>query len=227
MNKTAELLSFDPFAAAEQMTGCEYKDDEGTSALGMLLTMAHGERKNAHLMELDDTVLSNNLDRYIRIVTEMGFEQVLKLPFSGKLFGDDEPRNEHHFIFAHRHRGLLLAFDTFGGDRVNGGKVYYCWRPDDGDVSNAYRFTSSGSWCDFDSSNCYWFGDHDCREALRFKLQRLADNGTFLQRWPEDNKRFLWLLHYMDSKQDGYDYKAITEERIAMLPRWVQEMIGR
>lgn len=227
MNNTADLLAYDPFSAAEQMTGCEYKDDEETAALGMLLTMAHGEQKKAHLMELDDTVLSNDLDRYVRIITEMGFEQVLRLPFDGKLF-DEAPRHEHYFIFAHRQHGLLLAFDTFDSDRVNGGKVYYCWRSKpDLDCASRYGLTSSGHYVNYDSPDKYWVGDHDCREALRYKMQRLEDHGTFLSPWPSDNNQFLWLLHYMDSKQEGYDYEAINKERIAMLPQWVQEMIGR
>lgn len=68
-----------------------------------------------------------------------------------------------------------------------------------------------------------WSGDHDCREALKFNINRLAENGTFLKKWNE--QPFLWLLHYMDTKKEGYNYKSINEERIAMLPIDVQELI--
>lgn len=226
MNTTAKLLSFDPLYAAEQMTGQYYQDDEGTSALGFLLAMAHSQEKNTHLTEQDDTTLSNDLNRYIRIITEMGFEQVLQLPFAGKLFGDEDYRHEHYFIFAHRQHGLLLAFDTFGGDQVNGGKLYYCWRPKDITQYVPYLL-SSGHYCNYDSPDRYWAGDHDCREAIRYNVANLLQHGTFLSKWPSDNGQFLWLLHYMDTRQEGYDYASITVERIAMLPQWVQEMIGR
>ena len=103
----------------------------------------------------------------------------------------------------------------------------------------AARFITTGSlttgksrkwWCTCTSSGGahktenVWIGDHDGREALLFNLDRLRKHGDFLAPWIE--QPFLWLLHYTDSKTDGYDYKAIARERIAMLPPWVQEMIG-
>jgi hypothetical protein len=36
----------------------------------------------------------------------------------------------------------------------------------------------------------------------------------------------MWLLHYMDTKVKGYDYKAITADRIAMLPEDVRTAIS-
>lgn len=68
-----------------------------------------------------------------------------------------------------------------------------------------------------------WSGNHDCREALKFKINRLAENGTFVAKWKK--QPFLWLLHYMDTKNEDYNYKVINEERIAMLPVDVQELI--
>lgn len=68
-----------------------------------------------------------------------------------------------------------------------------------------------------------WSGDHDCREALKFNINRLAENGTFLKKWKE--QPFLWLLHYGDTNNKDYDYKAINDSRIKMLPEDVQQMI--
>lgn len=70
---------------------------------------------------------------------------------------------------------------------------------------------------------CIWSGHHDCREALKFNINRLSENGTFVKKWKE--QPFLWLLHHEDSKREGYDYKAINEEKIKMLPEDVQELI--
>jgi hypothetical protein len=68
-----------------------------------------------------------------------------------------------------------------------------------------------------------WSGNHDCREALKFNINQLAENGTFVKKWKK--QPFLWLLHYMDTEKKDYDYNAINKERIAMLPIEVQELI--
>lgn len=68
-----------------------------------------------------------------------------------------------------------------------------------------------------------WVGDHDCREAVKTNILGLIDNGVFLPKWKK--RPFLWLLHYMDTKTEGYDYEAITNERIAMLPEDVRKAI--
>lgn len=224
MPSTDELLKFDPLDAAEQITGASYKCDEGTSALGFLLALRHNEVKNAHLEAAGDTTLSNELDRYVSIITNMGFELVLDLPFDSPGWGDDDPvRHEHYYIYAHRD-GLLLGFDTYGETRVNGGEVYYCWKPS---VENYWNCTSSGSMYYDNQGDKYWGGDHDCREAIRHKINTLRSNGSFYAQWPKSNGIFLWLLHHQDTKEAGYDYNAINAERIAMLPEWVQTMINR
>jgi hypothetical protein len=63
----------------------------------------------------------------------------------------------------------------------------------------------------------------DCREAIRYYLGKMRETGTFLPVW--ENRPFLWLLHYMDTKDEGYDYKAITASRIAQLPEHVRNAI--
>tara|TARA_R110000851_G_scaffold47424_2_gene115155 strand:- start:9388 stop:10257 length:870 start_codon:yes stop_codon:yes gene_type:complete len=66
-------------------------------------------------------------------------------------------------------------------------------------------------------------GNHDCREAIKFNISELLKNGTFVKKWKE--QPFLWLLGYMDSKVEGYDYKKITEERLNRLPKFVLDCI--
>ena len=225
MNHTDELLSFDPLATAERLTGLSIHDDDNVAAsLGMLLALTHNTKKQQHLIALDDTTPMNDLDRYERIITEMGFEQVLDIPFSSPgWYPDDPPRSEHFYIYAHCD-GLLLSFDTYDEVRVNSGKVYYCWV---GNEDAPYGCTSGGSWCEEADGPGYWVGSHDCREALRHNINKLRANGTILPLWPVGNEMFLWLLHYQDTKVPSYDYKGITQERINMLPGWVREMIGR
>lgn len=221
---TEDILKFDPLSAAEQLTGKSYKEDQDTSLIGLGLAMQHGELKDKRLKDLDDTVLSNDLDRYQRIITEMGFELVLDLPFDAPGWDAGDPvRKEHFFIYAHRD-GLLLSFDTYGETYVNGGKVCYCLRP------NAEKFmsvTSSGGMYVDEEGSKYWRGDHDCREALRHKIHNLRVNGDFIAQWPKGNNMFLWLLHYRDTKVDNYDYEHINNTRVQMLPEWVRTMINR
>ena len=224
MATTDDLLTFDPLTAGEQITGESYKCDEGTSTLGLMLTMQHTQVKNERLMALGDTTLQNDLIRYTDIIESIGFELVLDLPFTTPSWNPGAPaRNEHYFIYAHRD-GLLLSFDTYGETRVNGGNVYYCWKPS---VENYWGLTSTGNMYVDDQGDEYWGGDHDCREAIKHKLGKLCDNGTFYAQWPKGNRIFIWLLHYWDVRTEGYDYEAINAERIAMLPGWVRTMINR
>lgn len=69
-----------------------------------------------------------------------------------------------------------------------------------------------------------WSGNHDCREALRFNISQLKKHGTFIPSWVQ--APFLWLLHYRDTKDEEYDYKALNKERIALLPLHVQAAIN-
>ena len=67
-----------------------------------------------------------------------------------------------------------------------------------------------------------WTGSADCREAIKTHIKLLMEEGTFIK-WYKP--QFLWLLHYMDSKEPGYDYVAINKVRIAKLPLEVQECL--
>jgi len=209
----SDVLKFDPLDVAERITGTSTHDANSPAmALGFLLAMKHGARKEEMLAEIGDTRFSNTLSDYVAIVEKAGFEQVLALPFAG-----NEDVQETMFVFA-RHDGLLLRFDTYQSDRVNGGAVYYNWRPDS--IKTMHRYTSSGGMV----SDTVWAGDHDCREAIVHKMKQLQENGACVSPWVK--RPFLWLLHYMDAKVEGYDYEAINASRVAMLPEWVREFIG-
>lgn len=219
MTDIDSMLKFDPLAEAEKVTGVRYSDKEAgegfdnpATALGFRLMQDHAAAKERALTELGDTVFSNDLPRYRSIIESYGFQEVLADRWHSR-WGNDET----YFIFAHP-KGLLLSFDTFYGDRVNGGKVYYNWRP--ADMERAWGCTSSGCMV----SDDVWGGDHDCREALIHNITKLETNGTLITPWVK--RPFLWLLHFDDSRVDGYDHAAITEARIKRLPQWVQDFIG-
>lgn len=215
------LLKFDPLDTAERMLG---RDDPNSLNLGLALHINHTQRKREALAALGDTTFSNRVDRYQEILALMGFELALELPFVAQGYGNGDPdREERYFIYAHRD-GLLLCFDTYCGNMVNGATVYYNWIPHS--TTDRWGYTSSGRFEGYvDHLNPgVWCGDHDAREALRHKIQGLRSAGSLLPKWR--NRPWLWLLHYQDTKEPGYDHKAINESRIRLCPQWVQDMIG-
>lgn len=209
------LLSFDALDAAEKLTGESYKTNEGTMALGFALMHSHAKRKNAALLAEGDTMLSNDLARYLSIIERLGFERVLEEGFVSHFDGSPE----RFFVFARRD-GLLLTFDTYNGKGVNGGHLYFNWRSADEThpwlpgVSGGYEGPDDGPWT--------LVGSHDCREALVHKIRTLEERGTLIAPWVK--RPFLWLLHYSDTKVEGYDYTAINAKRLSLLPDWVQAM---
>jgi hypothetical protein len=215
------LLKFDPLDAAERALG---RDNPDSMELGFMLHVDHNRRKREALEKLGDTTFSNTVERYRAIITLMGFELALELPFVARGYDASDPdREERYFIYAHRD-GLLLCFDTYNGRMVNGASVYYNWIPHS--TTDRWGYTSSGRFEGYvDRSNPgVWCGDHDAREALRHKIQGLRSAGELLPRWR--HRPWMWLLHHQDTKDPNYDHKAITESRIRMCPKWVQDMIG-
>ena len=95
---------------------------------------------------------------------------------------------------------------------------------------DAYR-EEFDKWCEkvteYMESNqlvSVWSGDHSCGEAIKFKISELQKNGTFIKKWIKPP--FLWLLHYMDSKNEGYDHEKITMDKINKLPKEVIEAMN-
>jgi hypothetical protein len=166
-----------------------------------------------------DTYFGMPLNNYISVVNEIGFKQVLCIPFIGSTWNNAPAPNEKFYVFFNESRGILLSFDTYSGKSVNGGKFYYNIKPKEDSANFAWsNFTWNGGF-----RGEVWVGYHECRESIKFKITRLEEHGTFLTKWVE--QPFLWLLHYMDTKDKNYDYKAINAERIAMLPDYVREAI--
>ena len=215
-NEIEAAIGLDPLANAELLTGKSYKTDPHTMGLGMMMRLEQSAVARKLLEEADDTLFSNELNRYLRIIGEEGFEQILKIDFTS------EGKKEHFFVFYHSEDGILLVFDTYGGDHVNGGNFYYNIRPHARN-NTFYECISSGGFKGT-GGDLVWVGHHDCREALRLHIAKLREAGDFVKEWVESP--FLWLLYYGDIKNKGYDYKAINAERIAMFPKEVQQAIA-
>lgn len=173
-------------------------------------------------MIVRDTLFSNKLVDYIEIIEKAGFTKELEIPFEGRSYRGETPTKEKLYIYVKLDEGLLLCFDTFNESSVNGGKIYYNWKQDNGEASH-WGLTSSGHFYDYDEDRI-WVGDHDARESLLFKMEQMRLNGTFLPVW-RDNP-FIWLLSYADTDVPDYDYKKLNAERISMMRPEVQKMVG-
>lgn len=113
-----------------------------------------------------------------------------------------------------------MSFDTFLGDSINGGNVLFNL---ESPKYISYDVPYSGGYMQRSDERKILAAGIDSREAIRTRLEGLREQGKFLPVWEE--KPFMWLLHYGDTKKEGYDYKAINQERIALLPVKIQEAI--
>ena len=207
-----DALSFDGITTAENLTGKSYKEDAATEELGVALQISANMNLNKALVEVDDTTYADEIGRYLRIVKEEGFKEILCIPFEGKPF--NETVEEKYFIFWHED-GLLLSFETYRGTSVNSSHVYFNW------LGNGEQWGPSVG-CTEEEPHVF-VGDFDGRVALRYNLSKMRQEGKFLSSWVK--KPWLWLLNYMDTKE-AYDHKAITNSRLAMLPLEIQARLG-
>lgn len=208
-------LRFDPLDTAEKLTGKSYKQDQSVGHLGLAISLIHNEQKQQMLAAAKDSHYGTTLAEYLAIVAEEGFIKVLETPFEV-----DGNRKEIQFHFYHPKDGMLLVFNTYLGNTINSGNLYYNWIPDtlpgmvtDYDrmdpktytfpfkkegriwVNGAHEATSSGGVHGYDKDGRPIFsGYHDCREALRFHIRQLRSFGEFVKPWKD--RPFLWLFGY-------------------------------
>jgi hypothetical protein len=205
-------LNFDALAHAERLTGESYKTSRETEMLGVALHLTHGEQKRELLRGSNDTYWAQPMRDWIQLVEGLGFDLLHEeqIPGSGDMYR----------IWWHRD-GLLMDADSYWGDKsVNSAKVYfnYCG------PRSAMHHCSSGHVGELHGVSV-WEGSRDAREGLRFALDRMRAEGHFVSPWVKTG--FLWLLHYQDTKADGYDYKAITKARLDALPPDVRAAIQK
>jgi hypothetical protein len=245
----AEALEYDPIADAEKQLGMTTQDSEMiVGALGLSLAMKHNARKAALLAATADTTYGMSVKAYTACLGSMGFVQVMNEGFEFEDKYDKRPRKEYYMVF-YRKPGVILAFDTYslGSEpHVNGGEFCYNVRPKDPGAEGRVKFydiISSGSWhCCSDNGNgerhdwadnslqWLWCGDHDCREAVRFHLERLEEVGTFVEPWVkcpwfrlnshqdwEDAKRLS-----DNFREQGLITERLSDERKARLPSHIQ-----
>jgi len=204
-----KALQFDPVLEAEKRMGVSYKEDERVVWASMALMHEHAKEKNALLFLNNDTSFDQTLEQFMGVLSKMRFDLVLEDPIPNT-------QDKLRILWGH---GVLICFDSYWDDKsVNGGKAYFNYQG----PWNAMHRCSSGFAGKVDGQSV-WLGDYDVREGLRNCLQSMEEKGTILETWVQ--RPFLWLLDYNEPKVEGYDYKAITESRIARLPEHIIKAI--
>lgn len=172
----------------------------------------------------DDAISGCLLSKMMRIISELGFEQVLDLDFEipGPIM--DEIQEEHFYIYAHPD-GMIIVFDTYLNTHVKGGCIYFNLQLNEdithfdltrlvgasGELSNKVPNVFSG----YVSLNTTF--------GIRETITVLKSNGTILQTWID--RLFLWFLHSRDLEGDFGDHQRITNARLLLLPMWVQKIV--
>jgi len=223
-----KLLEYDALNEAEKMTGGSIDDPKSIAgSLGTQNFFENNAIKREALKALDDTTFHCSMENHLRIAKAIGFEQILEIPFTGKPYGG-KPYQER-FVVLWR-KGLLLTCDTYQGER-NIANLAFNWIPKNRD--DMWEVRASGGIVTHEGRDIR-VGDLDVREALRFHVEQLEELGTILEKWVE--RPYLHLLHHEDWEK--YDFKkgnidatmdatdALAEERIKMLPTYVQDAIG-
>lgn len=216
---TKALLNFDPIAVAEKI--CP-RHEKGSDLIMLAMAFQHSRHTIEHMQAIGDSHYSMPFDDMFTMILSEGFIKIYEKDFVDNTYPEDNSPTERYFVFFKADEGIILTLESYRG-RVNNVKMYYNIElRDDADRS----CTSSGGMVkNPNGTYTVYSGDHDIREAFRFKLNRLRENGTFLAKWVD--RPFLWFLTYMDTKggYGNYDYKALNEAVIAQFPQNVIDAI--
>lgn len=215
----SDILDFDPFAAAEKITGESYKDSALTKELGMALLAEHSAQKAEVLSGEDDTHFRMTFADLRRIYDELGFQVIHEHEFVGSYNGVREA-----FLVLWRD-GVLATAESYSGDRVNTTSLYYNWRAND--EESAVRLRSSGRFVTeaLDRGEYIDIGNRQVREGLRRTIKDMDANGTFLNPWIETPH--LWFVDYSQSRNDyDYDSTRIRRQVMSTFPQEIQDAIS-
>lgn len=182
-NEFDKILNYDALYEAEKITGHSYKEDEGTMALGMLLHMEHGKRKQDELALRGDTYWNMPYAEAIDVFRGQGFETVWAYAYV-----DERGRNRQ--ASALWSEGILIVADEYEG-KLNTAKMEFNWVPNEGEdftkffhnqISGGMEHRSEG----FDDvEGDPWVGVADIHivEGFVHKLEKLRASGQLLKTW--------------------------------------------
>ncbi len=212
-----ELLNYDGLHEAEKLTGISYKEDDSTSALGLLLSIQNNKAKEEALTSRGDTHFGRDMAWMREFLPSLGFALIHKHDFMSAIGYCDTTSYAECVEFYWHPEGILFKLESYCGERMNTCNAYFNWESHD--PRDAYLRGASGGL-----NNGVMVGHIDGREGFAYFLENARKNGKFLAKWVE--RPFLWLLTYDEPKVEGYDYNAINAARFAQFPQHVQDAMG-
>lgn len=216
-----DFLNFDSLLAAEEITGKSYKDDDGTSKLGIELHMMHARAKQEELGLRNDSYYGMKYAEYIPIVEGLGFELAFEELFSSTLEQEWMGENIIDSYRIYWRDGLLLTCESYRGDTLNSSSVYFNAEFETGQAAWSVNGVSGYLHSDlYDAGRFVWVGSFSAREGLRHTLSQLETYGTILSQWI---KRPMLLLN--NYGETGADTGFVTAMKLAELPKHVQAAI--
>ncbi len=181
-NDFDSILNYDPLLEAEKLTGKSYKEDDQTSALGLLMHMEHGRRKREELALRGDTYWGMPYAEAMDIFLGQGF-----VPVWGYSFEDRGAVRQACALWCD---GLLLVVDEYEGT-LNTAKLEFNWTPLEGHPwSEFFRLPISGGmehrsegFDDVEGDPWVGVADIDVREGFVHLLAKLRASGVLLTTW--------------------------------------------
>lgn len=251
---TQSMLAFDPVAEAERMLGAEGVARYGDGKLSLGLAVLAGKAKVEHLADQGDCHYATEARDYMKLIERLGFEMAFCDQFLRNSPGSESRLEaDQMFIYAHRQHGFVLVCDTYG-NRMNSSRMWYAWRKSDQDAEDyPTGLHATGGWESPSLPNwrrlpyvpgvrpadLTWFGNHDVREAVAYRVRSLTSQGKVFSPWPAPFAADSgWLCVSNDYSTIEYDclighdaqckyIENITEQRIAQCPEWFHQLIGR
>ncbi len=227
---TEKILESDPLSIAEMITGKDYHSDQTTAMLGLAIQQSKSKITQERLVQNCDVHFGMNLQEYIKTFEEMNFKKIYSEPFMRKdLYSEEKFQNTFN-CYWHDEYSVLLKFDTFTFSKnipesLNSGDVYFNWKPHDGKYNHICPY--SGHWEDT-KDGVVLIGYFDCREAVRFYLEKMREEGTFFKPWIK--VPFPWLTYSDEHNGETFRfdlYYQKTRERMKQFPQYVQDIIGK
>lgn len=206
----------------ENKTGKVAHMFDADEAMFMLQASAAQVRiKEQLLTAMNDVHNHMYADDYLTVLADLGFATILQEQMTFVDY-NQKTRDEQFYVLVND-LGIILQFDTYRWEHevrpvVNSAHWFAVWMPSTADQKYARLYLSSGCWESMSDpdwrtnpkyendrpNDLMWVGDWDAREAVRHKITKLLEHGTFLSQWPK-------LCHLPFSLFGShYDYKDPT-----------------
>lgn len=216
-----DILNFDPLLEAEKLTGKSYKDDRETMLMGAGLAILQNEQKEMELGLRGDSYYNISYSEYLEILADLGFQEVYSEEFVSRW----EQAREQFRVFWRD--GILLTTESYMGKSLNSATAYFNAEFEDGNAP--WRMSLSGCLdgeaYDGDPRRYIWCGYFDAREGIRHRLAQMEGQAKFLPKWTNE-RIYVSLLNYMESKVDFDEYDRIREMKLTLLPEHVRQAMG-